>query len=271
MHKTPNTEIDQYLSHFQGNAEEAISAIRNRVAAIQAIAANSTSSGPQLTEEVISVESISKSYKSGRKSVTVLRDISLTIRKGEFIALTGPSGSGKSTLLQLIGCLDQPTSGRVFIGGKDVTKLKDGDLSDLRSSSIGFIFQSFYLQPFLRLKDNLSVPAMFTTAKRREIEARGAVLLDQVGLNERSTHFPNELSGGQVQRAAIARALMNNPKIILADEPTGNLDSRNSRAIIDLFKLIRQNFGTTIIVVTHSSEIAAQADRVITLSDGVIV
>lgn len=227
---------------------------------------------PQLaSDEIISVQQVSKRYTLGKQTVDALRGVSLSIGKGELVAITGASGSGKSTLLQIIGCLDKPTSGRVVVESKETTHLNDNALSELRQHAIGFIFQSFYLQPFLRLNDNLAVPAMFTHEKKKDIDARVDKLLQQVGLTERAKHFPKELSGGQIQRAAIARALVNNPRIILADEPTGNLDSVNSRAIIDLFRTIRDELGTTIIVVTHDREIASQADRIIELKDGVVV
>lgn len=220
--------------------------------------------------EVISVQNVSKAYKLGKQTVHALRDVTLSIRRGEFVAITGASGSGKSTLLQLIGCLDKPTTGNVIIEGAITTKLSNNKLSDLRQKSIGFIFQSFYLQPFLSLDDNLAVPAMFTSEKKTEINGKVERLLRQVGLTDRAKHFPKELSGGQIQRAAIARALINNPHIILADEPTGNLDSTNSKAIIDLFRAIRDELGTTVIIVTHDAEIARQADRTIQLKDGAI-
>ncbi|NCU29741.1 ABC transporter ATP-binding protein [Candidatus Saccharibacteria bacterium] len=224
-----------------------------------------------ISEEIISLQNVSKRYELGKQTVDALRDVSLSVGKGEFIAITGASGSGKSTLLQIIGCLDKPTSGSVAVESKQTTSLGDNALSELRQNSIGFIFQSFYLQPFLRLDDNLSVPAMFTNKKKKDIDAKVAQLLERVGLSERAKHFPKELSGGQIQRAAIARALVNNPRIILADEPTGNLDSTNSRSIIELFRSIRDTLGTTIIVVTHDADIARQADRVIELRDGVVV
>jgi len=234
-------------------------------------ASDAVQASMQLSQPIISVKNVSKKYTLGKQTINALDGINLDITKGEFVALTGSSGSGKSTLLQVIGCLDKPTSGQLIVDSKDVTKLGDNGLSDLRKSTIGFIFQSFYLQPFLRLIDNIAVPAMFTRTKKQAIEEKAAYLLNQVGLSERAMHFPKELSGGQIQRAAIARALINNPKIILADEPTGNLDSENGNAIIELFKTIRSEFGTTIVVVTHDQEIANQADRIITLKDGVTV
>ncbi len=220
---------------------------------------------------IIELRHVSRAYTVGRERIAALRDMSLTINQGEIVAITGPSGSGKSTLLQLIGCLDQPTSGEIIINGKAVQHLSDRALSQVRRATIGFIFQSFYLQPFLKLKDNIAVPAMFSSQEPDDIRNRVTDLLTQVGLSDRVDHFPRELSGGQIQRAAIARALMNQPAILLADEPTGNLDSSNSQAIVDLFKNIREKLGTTIIIVTHNPEIAAQTDRTIVLKDGVII
>ena len=217
------------------------------------------------------MQNVSKHYRLGKQTVEALSDVSLSISKGEFVAITGASGSGKSTLLQIIGCLDKPTSGKVVVESKETTSLSDSALSELRKNAIGFIFQSFYLQPFLRLNDNLAVPAMFTNPKKKNIDDTVERLLQQVGLSERARHFPKELSGGQIQRAAIARALINNPRIILADEPTGNLDSMNSKSIIELFRAIRDKLGTTIIVVTHDADIARQADRVIELKDGATI
>lgn len=220
---------------------------------------------------VIDIKSIVKTYKIHRQKIPALRGVSLTIREGEFIALTGASGSGKSTLLQLIGGLDQPTGGTITIAGTDIHKLRDAKLSNFRNQTIGFVFQFFYLQPFLPLRTNVEVPGMFNHTPRGRRAEHAKELLEKVGLSEYVTRLPKELSGGQIQRAAIARALLNNPKILLADEPTGNLDKANSYEVIELFHTIRKELGTTIIIVTHNPEIAARADREIQLSDGEIV
>ena len=226
---------------------------------------------PENKQAIIEIDHLTKQYYVGKNKVAALNDVSLQIMPGEFVAVTGESGSGKSTLLQLIGCLDKPTSGHIFINGQDTAKLSDSQMSTLRQSMIGFVFQSFYLQPFLKLDENIAVPAMFKGLNPREIDEKVIALLEQVGLGERRSHFPKELSGGQIQRAAIARALVNDPQLLLADEPTGNLDSKNSDAIIKLFQDIRVSSGTTIVIVTHNAEIASQADRIITLRDGAIV
>lgn len=223
------------------------------------------------SQTAIFLNNVSKDYKLGKQTVKALRGINLAIKQGELITITGASGSGKSTLLQIIGCLDQPTSGSVVIESKETTNLRDSQLSQLRQNTIGFVFQSFYLQPFLQLSDNIAVPAMFTAKKKNLIDAKVTWLLQKVGLEEYANRLPKELSGGQIQRAAIARALINNPRIILADEPTGNLDSTNSQSIIDLFREIRSTLGSTIVIVTHDANIASQADRIIELKDGAII
>ena len=223
------------------------------------------------TSVILRARNLNKTYKKSRQQITVLSNINLEIRQGEIVAITGASGSGKSTLLHLLAGLDRPTSGQVIVNGQDLSKMSDKRLSQFRNQTIGFIFQSFYLHPFLTLEKNVEVPAMFLKMKRQQRTAQITQLLERVGLADWAKHFPKELSGGQIQRSAIARALVNSPNIIFADEPTGNLDSVNSDLVIDLLKQIRQDLGTTIILVTHNPEIVAKADRHITLKDGVIV
>jgi len=270
MHKTPpvhSQAIRAFLRHFDNDPETAIEAIR---------AAALPASGPKNTKlsnkpVILQAKDLAKSYKVGRQTVQALTNVSLEIHEGEFVAITGSSGSGKSTLLQLLGGLDKPSSGAITVNGQSLSGMKDRQLARFRSETIGFVFQFFYLQPFLSLQRNLEVPGMFSGAKRSERLARAQELAEAVGLAERLSHLPKELSGGQIQRAAIARALMNKPQILLADEPTGNLDSKNGDAIIAMFEKIRTQFGTTIVLVTHDFDAAQRADRVIALKDGVVV
>lgn len=217
---------------------------------------------------IIKATNVVKEYKIGKQKIRAVDSVSLEVNKGEFIALVGVSGSGKSTLLHLLGGLDKATSGEVVVNGQEIRKMSDRRLSQFRNQTIGFVFQSFYLQPFLTLRRNIEVASMPQRMKRAERKQRIEELARQVGLYDRLSHRPRELSGGQIQRAAIARALLNRPAIILADEPTGNLDSANSHDIIQLFQQIRERYGTTVIIATHDTEVAAQADRVITLKDG---
>lgn len=218
----------------------------------------------------VEASSLSKTYKRGRQTIIALQNVSFTIKQGEFIAITGASGSGKSTLLQILGGLDKPTTGHLAVDGTDLSVLSDSALSRFRNLTIGFVFQFFHMQPFLRLDKNIELPGMFLCSNRRLRRQKVLELLQIVGLANRVSHYPKELSGGQIQRAAIARALLNSPKILLADEPTGNLDSQSSREIVTLFQKIRADYNTTIIVVTHNPDIARQADREIILKDGVL-
>ena len=221
-------------------------------------------------EAMISTKSLTKRYRVGGHDLLATNNVSLSISRGEFVAIVGESGSGKSTLLQLLGGLDKPTSGSIVVNGVEVTGLSDGKLSQFRNQTIGFVFRSFYLQPFLTLRRNIEVAAMPSRMKRDARRARTDQLAEQVGLADRLDYYPRQLSGGQIQRVAIARALFNKPPILLADEPTGNLDSQNSRGIIALFRQICDELGTTVVVVTHSREVAMVADRVVTVKDGAI-
>lgn len=263
-------QIDEFLSQFDSPAE-GLKAVDERVHSKHIPQSPLNASKRLDTPVIIDLQHVTKSYKVGKQRIQALNDVSLTIHEGEIVAITGKSGSGKSTLLQMIGCLDKPTMGEIVIDSKNPHALNDNMLSELRQKTVGFVFQSFYLQPFLKLDQNVSVPAMFTHTPVDEIDTSVTSLLEQFDINEHRKHFPKELSGGQIQRAAIARALINHPKIVLADEPTGNLDSTNSKAIVELFRRIRSELGTTVVIVTHDEEIAAQADRIITLVDGAIV
>ena len=258
----------------QAHIEALVAALGSTEAAAQAVL--DYHHAPQQTVEpdtpvLIDIENLAKIYKLHRQKIPALQNISLRIHKGEFIALTGASGSGKSTLLQLIGGLDKPTSGTITIDGTNINKLRDTKLSTFRNQTIGFVFQFFYLQPFLKLSTNTEVPGMFRHSPRGKRRVHAKELLARVGLEEYVDRLPRELSGGQIQRAAIARALINNPKILLADEPTGNLDTKNSDEIMSLFHSIQKEFGTTIIIVTHNPDIAARASREIRLRDGALV
>lgn len=228
--------------------------------------ANAAPSG----EVLVKVSDLSKRYKIGKNHVEALKGVSVELHKGEFVAITGTSGSGKSTLLHQIGGLDKPTNGTVEVAGQNIAKLRDGKLSKFRNQTIGFVFQFFYLQPFVNLQTNIEIPGMFARIKPAIRREQSAALAEVVGLSERLKHLPRELSGGQMQRAAIARALQNKPPLLLADEPTGNLDRANALAIFDLFQKIRDEQGTTVVVVTHDTELASRADRIIHMSDGEI-
>lgn len=218
---------------------------------------------------VIKLEEIRKSYYLGKQELKVLKGISLEIFKNEYVALMGPSGSGKSTLMNILGCLDSPTSGRYVLNNQDVSKMADNDLADIRNKEIGFVFQQFNLLPRMTAAENVALPMIYSGVSKKERMERALEMLDRVGLADRSHHKPNELSGGQNQRVAIARALVNSPSIILADEPTGNLDSKTSVEIMHIFDKI-QSEGNTVVLVTHEEDIAQFAHRIIRLKDGVI-
>ena len=218
---------------------------------------------------IIQLENIKKSYYLGKQELKVLKGISLEVFKNEYVALMGPSGSGKSTLMNILGCLDSPSSGRYILNGEDVSKMQDDDLADVRNKEIGFVFQQFNLLPRLTAAENVALPLIYNGTSKKIRTAQALEMLDRVGLADRSHHKPNELSGGQNQRVAIARALVNSPSIILADEPTGNLDSKTSIEIMHIFDKI-QSEGNTVILVTHEEDIAAYAHRIIRLKDGVI-
>ena len=263
--------VRSFVARFDDNPVQAARALRDYAYAIKRQPVRSKKAVKSEAPILLSVKNIAKTYKLGRQKLEVLKGVSLDIREGEFVAITGASGSGKSTLLQLMGGLDKPTTGEVWFAGKNLAKLSDGKLSEFRRQTVGFVFQFFYLQPFLRLERNLAVPGMFAHAKRADQRASVTELAEKVGLSDRLKHYPKELSGGQMQRAAIARALFNQPKILLADEPTGNLDSANGAAIIKLFETIREEFGMAVVIVTHDPAIAARADREIKLKDGVVI
>ncbi|MFW5707607.1 MAG: ABC transporter ATP-binding protein [Bacteroidota bacterium] len=222
-----------------------------------------------MQQELIRLEALTKHYKVGTEVVKALRSVSLSIYKNEYVALMGPSGSGKSTLMNILGCLDSPTSGSYYLNQHDVSKMTDNELAEIRNKEIGFVFQTFNLLPRSTALDNVALPLVYSGIGKGNRQQKALEVLDQVGLSDRVDHKPNELSGGQRQRVAVARALVNSPSIILADEPTGNLDSKTSVEIMALFNEIHQA-GNTIIVVTHEEDIALHAHRIIRLLDGEI-
>ncbi len=220
-------------------------------------------------KEIISLTDIRKSYYLGKQELPVLKGINLTITDNEYVALMGPSGSGKSTLMNIIGCLDSPTAGAYVLNGKDVSRMGDDELADVRNVEIGFVFQQFNLLPRLTAWENVALPLIYAGVGKKEREERARAILAKVGLEERAHHKPNELSGGQSQRVAIARALVNNPSLILADEPTGNLDTKTSIEIMELFNTIHEQ-GNTVVLVTHEEDIANYTRRVVRIRDGVV-
>ncbi|MCM3767476.1 ABC transporter ATP-binding protein [Neobacillus niacini] len=218
---------------------------------------------------MIRLESITKSFLVGKESIDILNNISLIIEEGEFVAIMGPSGSGKSTLMNIIGCLDKPTSGQYFLGGEDVSNYNDKELARVRNQSIGFVFQQFHLLPRLTAMKNVELPMIYAGISKSERQSRAEDALRKMGLEDRMDHLPNALSGGQKQRVAIARSIVNRPKLILADEPTGALDTKTSMAIMEQFRELNQE-GVTVVVVTHEPEVAEYANRTILVRDGMI-
>ena len=219
--------------------------------------------------EILKVENLTKTYGNGENLVHAVDDVSFSVEKGEFVAIVGASGSGKSTLLHLIGGVDRPTSGKIFVDGNDISKMNDDKLAVFRRRQVGIVYQFYNLIPILTVEENITLPC--------DLDGRGVdrerleMILDSFGLRARRKHLPNQLSGGQQQRTSIARALINNPSLVLADEPTGNLDSKSSEEVMSMLKMCNQNYGQTVIMITHNLDIAKQADRIITISDGKIV
>lgn len=219
--------------------------------------------------EILKVENLTKTYGSGENLVHAVDDISFSVEKGEFVAIVGASGSGKSTLLHLIGGVDRPTSGKIFVDGNDISKMNDDKLAVFRRRQVGIVYQFYNLIPILTVEENITLPC--------DLDGRGVdrerleMILDSFGLRARRKHLPNQLSGGQQQRTSIARALINNPSLVLADEPTGNLDSKSSEEVMSMLKMCNQSYGQTVIMITHNLDIAKQADRIITISDGKLV
>lgn len=223
-----------------------------------------------MSQPLLSLENLGKTYETGSFSVEVLKGLTFDIHKGEFIALMGPSGSGKSTLMNILGCLDIPTVGNYLLDGKNVSLANDEELAEIRNEKIGFIFQTFNLLAKYTALDNVALPLIYAGKEKAERMERASAVLHKVGLGDRMHHKPNELSGGQRQRVAIARALVNNPAILLADEPTGNLDSTTTLEILDLFDELHQA-GNTIIMVTHEDEVGQRAEKIIRMMDGKVV
>lgn len=218
---------------------------------------------------IIELQDICKSYIQGTMVTPVLKNINFTMKEGEYTAIMGPSGSGKSTLMNLIGCLDQPTSGKYLLDGEDVSAYTDNQMSDIRLEKIGFVFQTFQLLPYMSAADNVALPLSYAGVSRRERKERAIEMLGKVGLSDRVGYLPNQLSGGQKQRVAIARAMINHPRILLADEPTGALDSTSGKQIMGLFRELNED-GVTILMITHDAEIASNADRIVEIRDGLL-
>ena len=220
---------------------------------------------------LIQLKNVTKEYPMGKVTVQALRGVDLSLERGRYYSIVGPSGSGKSTLLHILGCMDLPTGGEVWVNGRQVNGMSEAALTAIRAQEIGFVFQSFHLSPILTVLENVAIALRFLGANKAEAESRARDWLKRVGLGHRLGHYPAELSGGERQRAAVARAVVKNPGLILADEPTGNLDSRTGREIIELMRAINREARTTIVQVTHDREIASLSDEIITLRDGEVV
>ena len=218
---------------------------------------------------ILEMRNICKDYPMGKTVTRVLRDVSLNVSEGEYLAIMGPSGSGKTTLMNIIGCLDEPTSGSYLLGGRDVTTCNNKQLAEVRNKELGFVFQSFHLLPRLTALDNVALPLLYGGVKKAERRERARAALEMVGLGDRIDHRPDQLSGGQCQRVAIARAMVGGPKLLLADEPTGALDSASGAQVMELFRQLHEN-GATIIMITHDAQVARQAQRIMTIRDGVL-
>ncbi len=218
---------------------------------------------------IIEMNNISKVYQTGNVEFAALKEINLKLKRGDFVAIVGPSGSGKSTLMNLIGCLDLPTKGNYLLDGREVKHLSSNELAEVRNKKIGFVFQAFNLLPYATAFENVELPLLFAGVKSKNRKERVHEILEKVGLSDKMENKPTEMSGGEMQRVAIARAMANDPEIILADEPTGNLDSKSGAAIVDLFKELWKS-GKTIIVITHDEKIAGQLPRIVKLKDGLI-
>ena len=218
---------------------------------------------------ILELRNIFKDYMQGKMTVNVLKDINLQVEEGEYIAIIGPSGSGKTTLMNLIGCLDVPTSGQYLLDGKDISRQNDNQMAEIRNKYIGFVFQTFNLLPKLSARDNVALPLLYAGVKKKERRERAAWALDKVGLSDRMDFRSNQLSGGQCQRVAIARAIVGNPKILLADEPTGALDTRSGEQVMEIFRQLNDE-GVTIIMITHEPEIARKAKKLYQIRDGIL-